>query len=156
MAAASRRRMRTQAEWNVLTHILRATGPTRPATRSRISSAALLVKVMARMRDRVDAVLADQVGDAVGQHPGLARAGAGHDQQRTVRVDDRVELIRVEPVDQGDGRVDALLLSDGTSDGTTGMVVPSYGRGVALPGSGAQPAPTKLAPFGAPSPVSVS
>ncbi len=50
MAAASRRRMRTQAEWNVLTHILRATGPTRLATRSRISSAALLVKVMARMR----------------------------------------------------------------------------------------------------------
>ena len=42
--------MRTQAEWKVLTHIFFATGPTRRATRSRISSAALLVNVMARMR----------------------------------------------------------------------------------------------------------
>src|SRR4051794_375236 len=41
--------MRTQAAWNVLTHILRATGPTRDSMRWRISSAALLVKVMARM-----------------------------------------------------------------------------------------------------------
>ena len=41
--------MRTQAEWNVLTHIFRATGPTSASTRWRISSAALLVKVMARM-----------------------------------------------------------------------------------------------------------
>jgi hypothetical protein len=41
--------MRTQAEWNVDTHILRATGPTRAATRPFISSAALLVKVMARI-----------------------------------------------------------------------------------------------------------
>src|SRR4051794_23226042 len=41
--------MRTQAEWNVDTHILRATGPTRAATRFFISSAALLVKVMARI-----------------------------------------------------------------------------------------------------------
>src|SRR2546421_8717402 len=46
--AASRRRIRAQAEWKVDTHILRATGPTRAATRSFISSAALLVKVMAR------------------------------------------------------------------------------------------------------------
>src|SRR5215210_8461928 len=45
----SRRRMRTQAEWNVDTHIFRATGPTRAATRPFISSAALLVKVMARI-----------------------------------------------------------------------------------------------------------
>src|SRR5215210_7396228 len=45
----SRRRMRTQAEWNVDTHILRATGPTRAATRPFISSAALLVNVMARI-----------------------------------------------------------------------------------------------------------
>src|SRR3954452_6279626 len=42
--------MRTQAEWKVLTHIFFATGPTSASTRWRISSAALLVKVMARMR----------------------------------------------------------------------------------------------------------
>src|SRR5215207_7568088 len=41
--------MRTQAEWNVDTRILRATGPTSAATRPFISSAALLVKVMARI-----------------------------------------------------------------------------------------------------------
>src|SRR5215213_1988477 len=41
--------MRTQAEWNVDTHIFRATGPTRAATRPFISSAALLVNVMARI-----------------------------------------------------------------------------------------------------------
>ena len=41
--------MRTQAEWNVDTHIFSATGPTRAPTRCFISSAALLVKVMARI-----------------------------------------------------------------------------------------------------------
>src|SRR5438270_13132317 len=46
---ASRRRMRTQAEWNVETHIFWATGPTSEPTRCFISSAALLVKVMARI-----------------------------------------------------------------------------------------------------------
>src|SRR4051812_48742279 len=49
MRSASRRSIRTQAEWNVDTHILRATGPTRAATRFFISSAALFVKVMARI-----------------------------------------------------------------------------------------------------------
>src|SRR3954470_4485851 len=41
--------MRTHAEWNVDTHILRATGPTSASTRVFISSAALLVKVIARI-----------------------------------------------------------------------------------------------------------
>src|ERR1700709_1338235 len=41
--------MRTHAEWNVLTQIAFATGPTSAATRWRISSAALLVKVIARI-----------------------------------------------------------------------------------------------------------
>ena len=48
-SACCMRRMRTQVEWNVATHIRCATGPTSPATRSRISAAALLVKVMARI-----------------------------------------------------------------------------------------------------------
>ena len=46
---ASRRKIRTQAEWKVDTHIFSATGPTSAPTRDRISSAALLVKVMARI-----------------------------------------------------------------------------------------------------------
>src|SRR5438874_11882035 len=41
--------MRTQAEWNVDTHIFWATGPSGAWTRDFISSAALLVKVMARI-----------------------------------------------------------------------------------------------------------
>ena len=44
--------------------------------------------------------LGQQVGDAVGEHPGLARAGAGDDQQRAALVDDRRALLRVEPVEQ--------------------------------------------------------
>ena len=43
----SARRIRTQAEWKVETHINVARLPTSSATRSRISAAALLVKVMA-------------------------------------------------------------------------------------------------------------
>jgi hypothetical protein len=46
---ASARRIRTQAEWNVETHIALARPPTSPATRSFISPAALLVKVIARI-----------------------------------------------------------------------------------------------------------
>ena len=42
------------------------------------------------------------------EHPGLARAGAGDDEQRTAAVDDGVELVGVEPVgrrvDVGEGR----------------------------------------------------
>ena len=45
--SCSARRMRTQAEWNVDTHISRARGPTSWATRSFISPAALLVNVIA-------------------------------------------------------------------------------------------------------------
>ena len=43
------RRIRTHAEWNVDTHIVRTTGPTSTPTRSRISAAALLVNVIARI-----------------------------------------------------------------------------------------------------------
>ncbi len=47
--AASARRIRTHIEWNVDTHIANARRPTRSTTRSFISLAALLVKVMARI-----------------------------------------------------------------------------------------------------------
>lgn len=45
----SRRRMRTQALWKVDTHMALARGPTSSSTRSFISPAALLVKVIARI-----------------------------------------------------------------------------------------------------------
>ena len=92
--------MRTQAEWKVDTHIFSATGPTRAATRSFISSAALLVKVMARISKGETPRSRDEVGDAVGEDPGLARPGAGHDEQRPVVVGDRLGLLRVEPGQQ--------------------------------------------------------
>src|SRR4051812_7614681 len=41
--------MRAQAAWNVMTHIARTARPTSSSTRSRISAAALLVNVMARI-----------------------------------------------------------------------------------------------------------
>ena len=43
--------------------------------------------------------LVDEVGDAVGEHPGLARPGAGDDQQRAAAVHDGVELIGIEQVE---------------------------------------------------------
>ena len=49
MLAASLRSSRTAEEWNVEIHIRWAVGPISPATRSRISAAALFVKVMARI-----------------------------------------------------------------------------------------------------------
>ncbi|MDI2023157.1 hypothetical protein PJL18_03705 [Paenarthrobacter nicotinovorans] len=47
--AASRRRIRTQEEWKVEIHMPLARAPTNASMRSRISAAALLVKVMARI-----------------------------------------------------------------------------------------------------------
>ena len=119
--------MRTQAEWNVLTHIFLATGPTSASTRWRISSAALLVKVMARMRNGLTPSLVDQVGDAMGEHPGLARAGPGHHQQRPVGRAPRRRAGR------GSGHRPGRASCD-----------PSYGRGVtAIRESGSSLVPTR-------------
>ncbi len=41
--------IRAHAEWNVITHMTRTIRPTSASTRSRISPAALLVKVIARI-----------------------------------------------------------------------------------------------------------
>ena len=65
--------------------------PSRAADRCCISSAALLVKVTARMRSGGDAV-ADQLGDAVGDHAGLARPGPGQHQQRPGKRVDGFDL----------------------------------------------------------------
>ena len=92
---------RRPAEWKVETHdaarpprvrVARAASP----SRSRISPAALLVKVTARIDQGAHAHRLHQVGDAVDDDPGLARARAGEDQQRAVAVDDRLALLGVE------------------------------------------------------------
>ena len=47
-----------------------------------------------------DALVADQVGDAVREHAGLAGAGAGDDEQRPVDVGDGLRLDRVQPLEE--------------------------------------------------------
>ena len=75
--------------WNVPTQT-RDCG-TRASMRSRISPAALLVKVTARIELGRDA-RSQQVGDASGDHPRLARAGPGQDEQRAVDMGDGLAL----------------------------------------------------------------
>ena len=52
-------------------------------------------------RDREDRrrrnALVDEVGDAMREHPRLARSGAGDDEQRPAAMDDGIELVGVEP-----------------------------------------------------------
>src|SRR5216684_4593472 len=104
--------MRTHAEWNVLTHIFLATGPISASTRWRISSAALLVKVMARMRN------------------GLTPSSVIRWAMRWVRT--RV-LPYPAPATTSSGPwpcTTASSLSGLRPSAGTGIVTPSYGRGV--------------------------
>ena len=74
--------MRTQSEWNVEISGLRSVRFPSRAVGPLLHLAGRLVGE----RDGQDAVggraMADQLGDAVGDHAGLAGAGAGQDQQR--------------------------------------------------------------------------
>ncbi len=54
---------------------------------------------------------ADQVGDAVGQHAGLARAGASQDEQGALGGGHRARLLGVQPLDDGRGQLLRLLLA---------------------------------------------
>src|SRR5205823_9248292 len=56
-----------------------------------------------------DAALADEVGNAMGEHPGLPRARAGDDEERTLAVDDSVELVGVEAVGPKERHDTAIL-----------------------------------------------
>ncbi len=47
--------------------------------------------------ERADTTITDEVGDASGEHLGLARPGAGHDEQRPVAVGGRLPLDGIEP-----------------------------------------------------------
>ena len=78
----------------------RVARPSSRSTRSRISSAALLVNVIARISLGLRLVGVDQEGDPVGQHARLAAAGAGEDQQRPLAVRDRLALGLVEALQQ--------------------------------------------------------
>ena len=89
--------MRTHIEWNVDTHIARARGAD-----ERGHPLLHLAGGLVGEGDREDLAGlhvpgAEQVGDAVGEHPRLARAGTGHDEQRAALVDDGLTLRAVEP-----------------------------------------------------------
>ena len=81
------------------THIFSATGPTNAPTRVFISSAALLVNVMARISNGLMPWSLDQVGDAVREHPRLARSGPGDDEQRPVVMGHGLPLDGVQAVE---------------------------------------------------------
>ncbi len=74
--------MRTQAEWNVDTHIFWATGPTSAADPVLISSAALLVKVMARISNGLTPCSPIRWAMRWVSTRVLPEPGAGHDEQR--------------------------------------------------------------------------
>ena len=58
------------------------------------------MKVTARTSSGLRVAVADEVGDAAGDDAGLARPGAGEDQQRSVDVKDRFALFGVEGVEK--------------------------------------------------------
>ena len=90
--------MRPPIEWKVPSHGMPSTAwPSIWPSRSFISRAALLVKVTDRISLRPRPALAQDVGDARGQHAGLAGAGAGQHQNRSVQRLHRLALLRIEP-----------------------------------------------------------
>ncbi len=109
MAAPSRRRTRAHSEWKVPMATSRAWSPTRARMRARISAAALLVNVTARICHGLHALDADQVRDAVSQHARLARARAGQDQQRPIGRRDGASLLGIQSRhDPGRERLDVF------------------------------------------------
>ena len=124
----SLRRMRTQAEWNVETHISRARGPTSASTRSFISAAALLVNVIARIEpgwaSRWETSQAiRRVSTRV-----LPEPGAGDDEQRRALVDDRGALRLVEPGEEVVGGRPCADARPGCCVGRRPRVWPMIGR----------------------------
>ena len=103
--------------------------------RSRSSAAARFVNVTARIRHGGDALDADQVGDPVGQDAGLAGAGTGQDEERTLGRRDGAGLLRVERLDDLFRTFGAAALDDrgvGWRGGRSGRVL-TRERGVAQP-----------------------
>ena len=95
-SSACRRRIFAPIEWKVPIHGMPSTTPVNSPTRSRISRAALLVKVTREDLVRPRAPRGDEMGDARGQHPRLADAGAGQHQHRPIQRLDRAALLRIE------------------------------------------------------------
>ena len=108
-----------------------------------------------RERDRQDrpwpdALDADQVRDTVGQHAGLAAAGAGEDEERPVGGRDGSSLLRVQPPDdllcRGGPRSRSRVAACSASSWRRSSAVSSGG---CSPGSGASSQPLGLCRGGA-------
>ena len=96
-SSAWRRRICAETEWKVPNQRRPSpSGPTRASVRSRISRAALLVKVTTSICARPGAARGEDVGDARRQHARLAGAGAGEDEQRAFGGEHRLALFGVE------------------------------------------------------------
>ena len=126
--SASRRRIRTHAEWKVETHIARALGPD-----GDLDALAHLGGRLVRERDGQDLAGSripggKQVGDPAREHPGLARACPGDDQQRPAAVLDGLPLRRVEVGDEVHHLSGPLGLALGPPVGRLGIGT-ALGRG---------------------------
>ena len=75
--------------------------------------------------ERRDLEVSDQVGDPVGQHPGLARPGPGHHQDRPAGVGDGLALHGIQPVQQRGRLTCGEELADLGLDGHRRIVRPS-------------------------------
>ena len=94
------RRIRTQVEWNVDTHMTRARGPTSCDHPLAHLGGGLVGEGDGQDLPDADVAGGQQVGDAAGEHGRLARAGARHDQQRRALVQHGLALLRVEAVEK--------------------------------------------------------
>ena len=99
IASPSWRRTRAHSAWNVPASTSRPPSPTRLMIRSRSSAGGPVRERDREDPPRRDVLDADEVGDPVGEHAGLARAGAGQDEQRPVGRRDGPRLLRVEGAD---------------------------------------------------------
>ena len=111
--------MRTPSAWKVQINTSFASRPIRLLARSRISAAALLVKVMAAMRLASRPAWISRA-DLVRDHARLARAGAGQHQAGPVHVVDSFLLGEIQAGGHREGRS-----GEGTAEGSG----ESYRRG---------------------------
>ena len=92
----SRRKIRTQVEWKVATQRSSAIGPRSFCTRFAHLAGGLVGEGHGQDAVGGNAAHADQVGDAVGEHPGLAASGAGQHEQRALGRLDGLALLGVQ------------------------------------------------------------
>ena len=92
--------MRTHALWKVMTHMALARGPTSARHALAHLGGGLVGEGDRQHLARLHPARGEQVGDALGQHAGLARPGAGDDEQRAALVQHGLALLGVQAREQ--------------------------------------------------------